>query len=158
MEIISYTNDYYRIKYKDQIGYINEVFIWNDNLEKLKKDTIIKTNYNRLKEIYGEKNANKIINNFIWTGMTNSMIVEVLGNPINKLTEQFIVHEQWTLESKKQNEKFDEFIKYQTNNDKTKSISLYVYKNESGVDFTISKNEKYYYFENNKLTFILDKL
>jgi hypothetical protein len=46
---------------------------------------------------YGTKNAEKILNNQIWLGMTDKILIEIIGKPndINRTIGSFGIHEQW---------------------------------------------------------------
>jgi len=96
---------YWKIMYKESVGYINEIFlIKTENMISAKHDFENKQNekseekrHLRILKEYGENIGIRIINNEIWLGMTKDMASESIGWPtdVNKTTGSWGVHEQW---------------------------------------------------------------
>lgn len=88
-----YKKPYFKASYKGKVGYISYTsFLKNKQIDKI-----------CLVDEYGEEDAERIINEMYWLGMTTKMARESLGSPddINKNTGSWGVHQQWIYREKK---------------------------------------------------------
>jgi hypothetical protein len=104
VDVLSIENDYYKISYKNSVGYISDFYLNDPALrqiaEKQKKEVIeLERNkrYQDLVKIFGTISANRIINHETWIGMTTFEAIASLGLPkdVNKTEGTFGIHEQW---------------------------------------------------------------
>ena len=104
VDILSIENDYYKIRYKDQIGYINNLFIYDLVLDELAKEIknqkpnkYKSSKYKNLSKKYGSIIARRIVRREIWIGMTDEMARISIGIPkdINRTQYAWGVDEQW---------------------------------------------------------------
>ncbi len=121
--VLGYTNEFWKINYNGFVGYIfKNHFKMNNHLEyirnegrkndkKLKKKEEEKRRKEQMKKELAEKEAlinkytlkygstiaKKIVNGYIWLGMTKEMAIDSWGHPddINKSVGSWGVHEQW---------------------------------------------------------------
>ena len=108
--LLDYQHDYYLIDYHNQQGYVYYPYLKKiDDIENYNKiciqyhlnlDRAIKLK--ELEKLYGSDNANKILNNNIWIGMTEDMCLRSIGLPTikNKTTNADGNSDQWVYENK----------------------------------------------------------
>lgn len=121
--VCGYEDDFWIVEYEDKKGYILNAAIPRDpkldvikrksllaqhkyeeaemvETVRLEMDKLEKEKADRRKRIldkYGSEVGEKILNGFIWIGMTSSMVIDSRGRPKdnNKSVGSWGVHEQW---------------------------------------------------------------
>ena len=121
--IFHYKSAYWMAEYKNNFGYIMEIYIDENDIisgikdkdvkAKQEKELIERENWQRQKKLhnekelakrkddlikkYGKKIGENIFQGVIWMGMTKEMVIDSRGRPndINRTVGEWGVHEQW---------------------------------------------------------------
>lgn len=116
VDVLDIDGGYYKVKFKGNLGYISDLFIYDADLinivKQRKADAIVnqekvmkerkENNKKYLIEQYGESRAALILKKLVCIGMTKGEVYESWGDPtsVNKTTSSYGVHEQWVYEGK----------------------------------------------------------
>lgn len=113
---------YYKVKFKGNLGYVNDLFIYDPDLIQMAKNIrnnelsregndINKYKSSRkfiLVQKYGQDWADLIVRNSVCIGMNKAAAIESWGKPddINKTTSSIGVQEQWVYKGKNYDNKY----------------------------------------------------
>lgn len=101
--VLSLNNIFYKVQYKDMVGFINSIYINDPELEKtffeINNNKIKESNSKKLVELlkkYNEFDANCIVNMRVEIGMSKQAAFEILGSPnsVNRTVTQHSIDEQ----------------------------------------------------------------
>lgn len=97
VEVLSVENDFFKVRFAGQIGYVETSSINDSKLNSLAKKVKKQNEFEYLSRKYGSTDARKIVNGQIWIGMTDAMARLSKGIPkdINRTKFEWGVHEQW---------------------------------------------------------------
>jgi len=115
--VLSYAqNLYFKVLYNNLTGYISYSSIANNpEVDKILTDENNKSNntvirqidlndpkYKRLSKVYGKDIAVKLMNNELWAGMSQGMVLESIGKPVSKTSSNTDsgTNDEWTYPDK----------------------------------------------------------